>query len=239
MSTPNSQLLFFHLSGLNIKVSRIVFLQLRLKHKMSINSPPTAPAAFPICFLDMRLLRESRRPIQTLHAAFTSVWAASASLQAPILSFYFVSPCWNADLFPHCERRQLWQKNTIQAKACICLLVQIRSSTQQRSTTFWVRSQSFWETWACSTTAWRANTCPPGSMVSEKEDTRNAKRRKKCKFIEAGRKGKGKEWVIPQNSPKIAKKLQEGRWIWITLICTVYDKSEWLMWEQKTKRKGT
>lgn len=173
-----------------------MFLQLRPKHKTSINSPPTAPAAFPICFVAMRLRRESRRPIQTLHAAFTLVWAASASLQAPILSFYFVSPRWTADLSPHCEPGQLWQKNTIPTKACICLFVQIRSCTQQRSTTFWVRSQSFWETWAYSTTAWRANTCPPGSMVSEKEDTRNAKWRKKCKFKEAGRKGKGKEWVI-------------------------------------------
>ena len=145
---------------------------------MSINSPPTVPAAFPICFVALRLRWESRRPIQTLHAAFTLVWAASASLQAPILSFYFVSPHWTADLSPHCEPVQLWQKNTIQTKACICFLVQIRSCTQQHSTTFWVRSQSFWETWAYSTTAWRANTCPPGSMVSEK------KGHKKCKVRE-------------------------------------------------------
>lgn len=80
----------------------------------------------------------------------------------------FVSPSWTTDLLLLWVCIMVAEKQTW-AKACI-LFVQIRSCTQQHSTTSLVQSQSYWGIWAYSTTAWRVNTCPPGLMVSEKND---------------------------------------------------------------------
>lgn len=76
--------------------------------------------------------------------------------------FSVSSSLWTTDLFVVSAAKETKPELNLSSHI---LSLQIGSCTRRRSTTSWVRSQSFCGTWAFSTTAWRASTCPPGSTV--------------------------------------------------------------------------